>query len=158
MVELADIQPNELVLEPSAGQGAIAKFFPKQNPVHLVELNSQNIEVLDRLNQDGVFGCCTLYPGNFLEDERMIYNKIIMNPPFSKQQDIDHVLHAYNTCLKDGGRLVSIMSEGTFFRQNKKAVEFRKLLDEVGYSIELDEGAFKESGTMVRTRIVVMDK
>jgi hypothetical protein len=60
--------------------------------------------------------------------------------------------------LKDGGTLVAVMSEGTFFRENKKAVQFRELLEEYGYSVSLDSGAFKESGTMVNTRVVVMHK
>jgi 16S rRNA G1207 methylase RsmC len=52
-----------------------------------------------------------------------------MNPPFSNGQDIDHVRHAFDL-LADGGRLIAIMSEGTFYRSDKKAVNFRAWLDE----------------------------
>jgi hypothetical protein len=51
-----------------------------------------------------------------------------MNPPFEKGQDIEHVRHAYDQ-LKPGGRVVAIMSEGPFFRSDKKATEFRDWLE-----------------------------
>lgn len=150
MIELADLGPEDSVLEPSAGQGAIADCIGL-NPLTVIELNHKNAEVLRGNGYEVI-------EQDFLTfDTTETYSKVIMNPPFSRQQDIDHVLHAWE-CLKPGGILVSIMSEGTFFRQNKKSVAFRELLDEVGYSIPLDEGAFKSSGTNVRTRIVVMTK
>ena len=37
------------------------------------------------------------------------YDRIIANPPFTKNQDIDHVMQMWNF-LKPGGRIVSIMS------------------------------------------------
>jgi hypothetical protein len=152
MIELADLRPEDRILEPSAGRGAIAFEIIKISPkVDVVELNPESFKALIGYFQNEV-------QHDFLSLKNVIgYNKIIMNPPFSKQQDIDHVLHAWGF-LKTGGTLVSIMSEGTFFRQNQKAKDFRKLLEQVGYSIPLDEGAFKASGTMVRTRIVVMQK
>jgi predicted RNA methylase len=151
MIELAELNSDDDVLEPSAGRGAIVDRIGMHNPLTIIELNPENA---DALRQKGY----SVIEEDFLNfDISNKHSKIIMNPPFSKQQDIDHVLHAWK-CLKDNGILVSIMSEGTFFRDNKKAVAFRDLLDEVGYSIPLDEGTFKESGTMVKTRIVVMKK
>lgn len=102
------------------------------------------------------------YPENTKEGGFKIkpYDKIIMNPPFENGQDIDHVKHAYEL-LKPGGRVVAIMSEGPFFRGDKKATGFREWLDEVGgYSKKLPEGAFKNSerSTGVRTRLVVIEK
>ena len=55
---------------------------------------------------------------NFLDHEGE-YDRIVMNPPFEAGQDIDHVRHAFQF-LKDGGRLVSIMSPSPFFREDKK--------------------------------------
>ncbi len=75
----------------------------------------------------------------------------------SAQADIDHVLHAYKF-LKPGGRLVSIMASGVIFRENRKTVEFRKLLNACGTFEHNPVGSFKESGTMVNTVIIVMDK
>ena len=94
---------------------------------------------------------------NFLEHKGS-YDRIIANPPFSKQQDIDHIMHMHSL-LKPGGILVSVVSESPFFRINKKSVAFREFLEANNAEIiPLDTGAFKESGTMVKTRIIKMEK
>lgn len=90
------------------------------------------------------------------------YDRIIMNPPFSKRRDAEHVMHAY-TLLKPGGRIVAIMGEGVFFGQDKKAEDFRNWLDEVGGTSEkLPEGSFLDPSLPVNTgvnaRMVVIDK
>ena len=90
------------------------------------------------------------------------YDRIIMNPPFSNRRDAEHVRHAYDL-LRPGGRLVAIMSEGTFLGQDRKAQEFRDWLDSVdGTSEKLDEGTFMDASLPVNTgvnaRMVVIDK
>lgn len=86
------------------------------------------------------------------------FDAVVMNPPFEKQADIDHVLHAYKM-LKPGSRLVSVMAAGITFREDKKAKGLRELINNSGGKIiSLPDGAFKESGTMVRTVIVVLPK
>lgn len=155
MVEEADIQPGETVIEPSAGKGNIADVIKEQypdNPLDVVEWNASLNELLGEKGHN-VVGT------DFLQTSRT-YDKIIMNPPFEKGQDIDHIRHAYSL-LNDGGRLVCIMSEGPFFRNDKKSTDFREWLDEVGgVSEQLPEGTFKSSerSTGVNTRIVVIDK
>lgn len=67
-----------------------------------------------------------------------------MNPPFTHHQDIDHVRHAYDL-LDAGGVLVAIMCESTFFRSDKKSVEFRDFLDSVyAQTIKLEPGNVRE--------------
>jgi hypothetical protein len=151
MIEMADIKPGDILIEPSAGQGSISDYFPKDNPCLLIELNEANAKVLE----DKGF---IVIIDNFLNCSFDKANKIIMNPPFSKQQDVDHILHAYEL-LKNGGTLVSVVSESPFFRENKKSVDFRNFLEENNAEvIELPDGAFKESGTMVKTRIIKIMK
>jgi len=61
--------------------------------------------------------------------------------------------------LRPGGILVSVVSESPFFRSNKKSVDFRAFLEErEAVIVPIEEGAFKESGTMVRTRLVKIVK
>ena len=90
------------------------------------------------------------------------YDCILMNPPFESLADIDHVRHAFEQ-LAPGGRLIAIMSEGPFFRGDKKAEAFRSWLDDQGGESEkLPEHAFQGieafRQTGVRTRMITIEK
>jgi hypothetical protein len=152
MLDLSGIRDGMTVLEPSAGKGNICDVIKEKYNVELsvIEYQTRLQEIL-KLKGYNVIG------HDFLEHTGQ-WDLIIQNPPFEDNQDIQHVRHAYS-CLKEGGRLVSIMSEGPFFRNDKQAVAFREWLDDLGgYSEKLPSGAFKMSGTGVSTRIVVIDK
>lgn len=150
MIELAEIKEYDFLLEPNAGNGNIVDRIPKGNIVYLCELNEKCCNIL--LEKGYIVD-----EGDFLQKEYEV-DKVIMNPPFSKHQDIDHILHAWD-CLLEGGRLVSVVSESPFFRTDKKSVNFRQwLMENDARVIPLEEGTFKESGTMIRTRIIVVDK
>lgn len=150
LIENANLEEEMKILEPSAGQGHILEFL-KEYDVDCGELFFGNRKILEEKGYSLVFD-------NFLEyAEYEKYDRIIMNPPFEGQADIDHVNHAYKM-LKKGGRLVSVMASSVGFRKNKKSEKFRKLIEQNGYIIELPENSFKESGTSVRTVIVVIDK
>lgn len=152
MLSAADIKDGDTVLEPSAGQGHIADLIGV-GKVDVVEINGRNREILE-LKGHKVVGDDAL-----AIDKK--YDKIVMNPPFERGQDIDHVRHAFDNNLKDGGTLVAIMSEGSFYRSDKKATGFREWLDSVGGTSEkLQEGAFKSSDrpTGVSTRMVTITK
>ena len=153
VIELAEIEPGMTVLEPSAGQGGIADFVPDGCTVDCVELLPENVVVL---NSKGYM----VAQGDFLYIiPEPTHDRIVMNPPFASpaQSDVDHVLHAWKF-LKPGGRLVAIMASSVAFRENKKTVDFRELLDRHGFMEHNPVGSFKASGTMVNTVTVVMDK
>jgi hypothetical protein len=77
-----------------------------------------------------------------------------MNPPFDRERDIDHVLHALGF-LKPDGCLVAIMSAGTEFRETRKSIAFRELVDRMnGIWWDLPAGSFASVGTYVNTRIL----
>ncbi|MBQ7901103.1 MAG: methyltransferase [Clostridia bacterium] len=155
MLDVANIQPGDKVLEPSAGKGNIADVIKSNYPDNSLDVVEWNGGLAELLTDKGH----NLVGNDFLETEGK-YDKIVMNPPFEKGQDIDHVLHAYSL-LNNGGRVVAIMSEGPFFRTDKKSTDFREWLDEVGGTSEkLPEGSFKNSerSTGVNTRLVVIDK
>ena len=81
-----------------------------------------------------------------------------MNPPFEQQADIAHVTTAFNL-LAPSGVLVTIMGMGATFRENKKSVEFRENMKSHVTCIEhLPNGTFKESGTMVNTIMLRLEK
>lgn len=86
-----------------------------------------------------------------------LYDYVVMNPPFDRERDIDHVVHALKF-LKPGGRLRAIMSAGTEFRETKKAIAFRALVEARKGSFEdLPPGSFAEAGTYVNTCIVTVE-
>lgn len=150
IIEMAELQEGDTILEPSAGKGAIADEI-KTGILFVNELNEKNYKVLlEKYKQ------ATNY--DFVETSLGFFDKIIMNPPFSKQQDVDHILRAFDH-LRTGGILVSIVSESPFFRENKKSIEFRKFLENNNAEIiKNPDGTFKESGTMVNTRIIKIKK
>lgn len=154
VVREADIKPHHKVLEPSAGSGRLADAAKRAGATNIttVELSSDLREVLTLKGY-------TPKSGDFLtfNEGKGTYDRITMNPPFSNGADIDHVRHAYKL-LKPGGKMVAIMSEGPFFRNRKKDVEFRDWLGSVGDSERLPEGSFKESNTGVNTRLVTIYK
>jgi hypothetical protein len=157
MLELAELETEHRILEPSCGKGDIVEAIQEKVPgayLHAVELNRTLADVLAAKG-------LTVDFADFLEHHRQ-YDRIVMNPPFEDAKEIDHVKHAY-VCLMPGGRLVSVMSEGPFFREDKKAQEFRTWFDERdGESFPLPEGSFKAAEafrqTGVRTRLVVLEK
>lgn len=153
LMELAEVEQGMRVLEPSAGQGAIAYACAEAGAVvDCCELMEKNFETLS--------GCEKLGEVQHIDfltvDPQTQYDRVVMNPPFVKQADIKHVLHALRF-LKVDGRLVSVMASSVVFRENKITQDFRNLVRERGGDIEtLPDGAFKSSGTMVRSVIVTI--
>ncbi len=156
LLELADLGDCGMAaIEPSAGNGAIAYELAKRVEVDCVELQPAKMATI---NIGG--GIRKVLCGDFLRLEPMThwqdYDRAVMNPPFERQADIHHVLHAMKF-LKPGGLLVSVMSAGILFRDNRLTNGFRAFLDDRGAIIEENpDGAFRESGTMVRTVNVVI--
>lgn len=154
---LGYITEKDTILEPSAGQGAIIQAINEACTVvpDCYELMEQNIIVLKQ-RKDISFN---LVGKDFLQENNgKKYTNIVANPPFSKDQDIIHVREMYSR-LTNGGILVSIMSESWCNPSNKRQQEFNTWLTTLGaYIIDVEPGTFKESGTMVGAKIVVIVK
>jgi hypothetical protein len=153
VIELAELHPSHMILEPSAGSGSLLDAVYKRpfaevpnngNLVMAVELDSKRCVELK-----AEFPCARVLCADFLEcDDLGIFDRIIMNPPFDKGSDVKHVQHALRM-LNTGGRLVAIVGNGP--KQQEK------LQPLATHWIELPEGSFKKCGTGVRTAIVVID-
>jgi hypothetical protein len=155
VVGLADIWDGLSVLEPSAGNGALADVVREFHPdakLTLVEIQPKLCSELRSKGYDPI-------QGDFLTMEPTpIYDRIVMNPPFEQQGDVEHITHAFKF-LKPGGRMAAIGGGSWEYRQDKKAKAFRDLLDDYCMMNDANEaGAFKESGTMVGTRTIVLWK
>jgi 16S rRNA G1207 methylase RsmC len=156
---LAEIEPGQCVLEPSAGTGNLCRAVIESVDTEVLayEINSALCSQLSRTFPSyKVKAVCS----DFLQvsDFMGAYPRIVMNPPFADSQDIAHVRHAYKF-LAPGGRLVAIMGEGAFYRQDRAASGFREWLEEIGGTSEkLPAGSFETSGTGVNARLVVIEK
>jgi hypothetical protein len=156
IIERASITCDMTVLEPSAGQGDIVDAIIEigAHP-SMVELMPENIKVLNRK-----YGM-DLTSTDFLlvkPSDHVKYERIVANPPFTKNQDIDHVLHMYEF-LGSEGLLVSVMGKSWVSGSQKKQVAFREWLDSVGATVtDIKAGEFKESGTNIATVLVEIRK
>lgn len=154
LCDLTEIDETTTVLEPSCGKGNIADAAWKRNPARLlgIELNDDLKPLLVDKPYEVLIG------QDFLSYSEETWDRIVMNPPFSKCQDRTHILKAHER-LTPGGILVSVASSSILWRTDNRSEVFRDFLSGVHATIEeLDEGAFKESGTMVRTCIVKIRK
>lgn len=147
IVESAAIQPGERCLEPSAGQGNIAQFMPSPD---CIELDAKNRDILIEKGFH-VVGTDFL---KFVPEQP--YDVIVMNPPFAKGQDAQHVLKAIELATR---KVVAIASSGCLFRTDSIYRQLRESVQQYGGTItELPEKAFKDSGTLVNTVLIEVEK
>ena len=155
LVSLVGVSADDKILEPSAGTGAIVDAILRSCPdcnVDCFELMPENQEQL--IKKDGV----NLIGEDFLQSQVNGYTRIIANPPFSGNQDVDHVIEMYNR-LSPGGMVAAIMSKHWQFASEKKCVEFRSFLKDTDAKVlDISAGEFKSSGTNIPTSVVLIKK
>ena len=157
MVQFADIQGGEKVLEPSGGHGAIARWFPENTDNVAIE-PSGDLGSRLALNFDGKLISTDFESHNIINK----YDAIIMNPPYGPggATAVKHVEKAIKH-LRNGGRIVALIPTGP--AADKK---FEKLLfdNEVSKNIyfvaniKMPSSTFERAGTAVNTRILVLEK
>lgn len=154
----ADGDPLLRILEPSAGTGAIAAAAvdKRVGTVDCVEIDPGRA---DGLWHSGRYG--RVLPVDFMAlqpETTGLYDRVIMNPPFDRERDIDHVNHALRF-LKPDGRLVAVMSAGTEFRETRKAAAFRDLMKQFKARWrDLPPGSFASVGTNCNTVLLTVNK
>jgi hypothetical protein len=119
---------------------------------HLVDRAEMHPGLAQGLQEGGIYN--RVLTKDFLQlspESTGLYDLVVMNPPFDRERDIDHVIHALKV-LKVNGRLVAIMSAGTAFRETKKSSTFRALMRQMkAHREDLPPGSFSESRTNVNT-------
>ena len=149
VIERAGNIADKSVLEPSAGRAAIASKVNAKE-LHVIEIMDDNRAFLV---ESGYRVVASDFMAPNFEDS---YDIILANPPFTRQQDVDHVTKMIKLAKE---KVVAIMSPSFTFRDNKKSVEFRALLDKYQATIEkIGAGEFKSSGTMIDTVLVTINK
>ncbi len=148
MVRLAEIEPGDRILEPSAGTGNIIAAIGRARidcKAVAIEINPNLVNQLSARFMVNVeihcldFLCCDGDLGSF--------DRVIMNPPFENGVDIKHIRHAL-AMLKAGGRLVALCANGP--RQQEA---FKDLVD---HWEDLPEGSFKLEGTNVNVALITI--
>lgn len=154
LVALADVQPHHTVLEPSAGRGAIADALARivaPSQLSLVELLPDNCAALRAKGYE-------VLEEDFLDAPLpATFDRVVMNPPFERKQDIAHVTRAFDLLLP-GGRLVSVMSSGAMANSDRASRAFQALVDEYGIVEANPAGSFEASGTGAHTVTVTLQR
>jgi predicted RNA methylase len=154
------------VLEPSAGQGAIALEAARLGAnVTAIEINPDHCAVLkSRASQMAGSGSIRLKQANFLAvTPSPTFDFILMNPPFYGTHYMDHVKHAFEF-LSAGGMLRAILPASAEVNESRKHSAFRKWAMEhndlgwAGPFRDLPAESFKDSGTMIQTVVLHLRK
>jgi predicted RNA methylase len=152
LLELAELAPGMEALEPSAGSGAIATALGAAGAA--VDCIERDPGYAATLLEAGT--ARTVRTADFLAvPPQPRYDRVAMNPPFTRGTDIAHVEHALRF-LKPDGLLVSVMSWSVTY-ETRKTAPFRNLVEHRGGTVEaVASGAFAKSGTGVDTVIVTI--
>jgi hypothetical protein len=157
MTEWADIEIGESVLEPSAGHGAIARWFPESAKRTLIE-PSPTLASKASLSSPGA----KVIEGVF--ENYHIVNKhdaVIMNPPFGKGGALafEHVKKALGH-LKNRGRVIALVPRGPAADKQWDKLLESKEMEGVFTVAEIDMPTvlFERAGTKQPTKIIVLEK
>lgn len=166
---MANINKNDVVLEPSAGIGGLALWGKAWGAkVYGNELSERRLAFLNELGLDGTFNENAEQINNVLPDN-IKPTVVIMNPPFSAtagrmtknatKNATRHITQALDR-LEDGGRLVAILGRG----MSNDSPSFKKWWDEIRQdytvraNVRIDGSNYKKYGTTFDDQLVVIDK
>jgi len=152
---VADIQDEHKVLEPSAGVGLLAEGILKRNSnikLDCIELNSQCKKVLREKGFKVIWS-------NFLDFRpKYLYDRVIGAPNFKDNIDCEHVMKMYS-CVKEGGKIISIMSPYWMTGNSELQIKFRKWLEDKSYTTTvLPDNSYMEDGKTVPTILINLEK
>lgn len=166
---LAQINEKDIILEPSAGNGALAVFGALiTDLVYFNEIDPARHQQLEYIFPDEeLFQFNAEQIDDFLP-ANVRPSLVLMNPPFSsslyskKKESTTVAKHTFSALkrLKEGGRLVLISNEG-FHPSNKTySTYFRKIeaIANLEFSVELDGKIYAKNGTSVNTRLSLFTK
>lgn len=156
MVEWAGLQKGDKVLEPSAGHGAISRWFPDGVNGHIVEPSTA-------LFPRAQMATNSLEKAHNIEFEEFgtnnKFNAVVMNPPYGRggKTAMEHVGKAFEH-LRRGGRVLAIVPDGPAF--NKRLDEWLSQQTEANHvaTVKLPDATFKRAGTSVRTKVIAIDR
>ncbi|AHI27620.1 MULTISPECIES: class I SAM-dependent methyltransferase [Acetobacteraceae] len=143
--------------EPSAGEGALvdALLETPAASIMAVEKNAGRAALLAERYAGNPR--VSARRGDWLDPDTARYDRIVMNPPYSSGQWIRNLLVAWER-LAPGGRLVALVPNGPGAGPAGLKARAETLIRGAALVEDVPVGAFKAAGTMISTRIVVLDK
>lgn len=167
MLETANLKPNSIMLESSAGTGRILdeakKVINSIDNFVVIEMNGERQRILRdkgyRVDFNGTFE-------DSLKDSKTLKkikncDKVVINPPFKNDSDVKHLLISYMFCA-DNADVVSILQENSLYYDRQIHRVFKEFLSLIGKDayevVSLPAGSFKDELTTVDTVIFHIKK
>ncbi len=165
VVEAAAIRAGEIVLEPSAGTGALAAFASRgRGKLILNEVDPFRLKLLEILFETNA----TAHDGEHIDDllrDPRVPSVVVMNPPFSSSVDrskdahiaAKHLISAAKR-LAPGGRLAAIMPMS--FSPERDPAHWARAcgIATPRLALAIPGQVYRKLGTSVETQLVVFDK
>lgn len=167
MIETANLKPDSIMLESSAGTGRILdeakKVINSIDNFVVIEMNSERQRILRdkgyKVDFNGTFE-------DSLKDSETLKkikncDKVVINPPFKNDSDVKHLLISYMFCA-DNADVVSILQENSLYYDRQIHRVFKEFLSLIGKDayevVSLPAGSFKDELTTVDTVIIHIKK
>ena len=167
MIETANLKPDSIMLESSAGTGRILdeakKVINSIDNFVVIEMNSERQRILRdkgyKVDFNGTFE-------DSLKDSETLKkikncDKVVINPPFKNDSDVKHLLISYMFCA-DNADVVSILQENSLYYDRQIHRVFKEFLSLIGKDayevVSLPAGSFKSEMTTVDTVIIHIKK
>jgi hypothetical protein len=126
MLEIANVRSSHRVLDPSAGAGDIC-LAVRELGVPVVDCFEINADLVQALT---LLGFPPLARDFLFATPKPDYDRVVMNPPYSKDAYIDHVRAAYQW-LAPSGELMAVLPNGYRGSSASKRREFAEWLEEL---------------------------
>ena len=160
----AQIQPGDVVLEPSAGTGTLAVMAEAGGATVLLnELDPQRRMLLAATRRQAVTGHDAEFIADLLDGDAAP-GVVLMNPPFASSSTrndpcmaLRHVLSAAKV-LRPGGRLVAIVPPSLPGAEGRRLWSRICALASPVFRMHLPRTGFRKMGASVRTDLLVLDK
>lgn len=167
MIRTANLKPDSIMLESSAGTGRILdeakKVINSVDNFVVIEMSGERQRILRdkgyRVDFNGTFE-------DSLKDSETLKklkrcDKVVINPPFKNDSDVKHLLISYMFCA-DNADVVSILQENSLYYDRQIHRVFKEFLNLIGKDayevVSLPAGSFKDELTTVDTVIFHIKK
>ena len=152
---MAELKDGHKVLEPSAGVGLLAEGILKHNSNIELDCIELNMQCKATLRDKGF----NVIWSNFLDFKpKCLYDRVIGAPNFKDNIDCEHIMKMYD-CVKEGGKVISIMSPYWMTGSSELQIKFRKWLEDKSYTITvLPDNSYMEDGNTVPTILINLEK